>query len=84
MGCWNCNNTYLEVVKLKKLMKSKRGFIFTAAAFAAIPWILGLTLFGIPVFATWLKIVTTPSSTGFSPVWIIVGGFVVILLLKRR
>ena len=58
---------------MKKLMKSKKGFVFTAAAFiailAAVPWILGLTLFGVPVFATWLKVVfSKPSVFPPSPV----------------
>ena len=41
---------------MKKLIKSKRGFVFTAAAFIALlkfaPIMLGLVLFGIPVFGT--------------------------------
>jgi len=73
---------------MKKLMKSKKGFVFTAAAFiailAAVPWILGLTLFGVPVFATWLKVVFSKPSAGISPIWIIVIAFIVILLIKRR
>lgn len=74
------------MVKLKKLMKSKKGVApaLLLLLIPAIPWILGLTLFGIPVFGTWLKIVTTPASTGFSPIWIIVIAFIVLILLFRR
>jgi len=69
---------------MKKLMKSKKGVApLLLVLIPAIPWILGLTLFGVPIFATWLKVVTTPAKP-FSPIWIIVIGFVVILLLKKR
>ena len=70
---------------MKKLMKSKKGAgPLLLLLIPAIPWILGLTLFGVPIFGTWLKIVTTPAKP-ISPIWIIVIGFVVlILLIKRR
>ena len=70
---------------MKKLMKSKKGALpLLLVLIPAIPWILGLTLFGVPVFATWFKMATTPAKP-VSPIWFIVGGFVIlILLIKRR
>ncbi len=61
-----------------KLMKSKKGIVFTSLLLG----IAGL-LFGIPIFYTWLKLMFFTPKTGFSPVWIIVIGFIVILLLKK-
>ena len=65
---------------MKKLMKSKKGVIQFIA-----PILFGLVglLFGIPVFITWLKMITQPS-TPFSPIWIIVIAFIVLILLFRR
>ena len=48
-----------------------------------IAWILGLTLFGIPIFGTWLKMMFTPAQP-VSPIWIIVIAFIVLILLFRR
>jgi len=70
-----------------KLLKSKKGFAFTTGAFiallTALPWIMGLTLFGVPVFSTWIKGTTAPA-TPLSPIWIIVGGFVILLIIRGR
>jgi len=69
---------------MKKLMKSKKGVApLLLVLIPAIPWILGLTLFGVPIFATWLKVITTPAKP-VSPIWIIVIAFIVLILIKRR
>jgi len=70
---------------MKKLMKSKKGIApaLLLVLIPAIPWILGLTLFGVPVFATWFKMATTPAKP-VSPWIIIVGCFILIIWLKGR
>ena len=64
---------------MKKLIKSKKGIL----PLIPIAWILGLVLIGIPVFGTWLKVITTPAKP-VSPIWIAVGAFIVLVLLITR
>lgn len=68
------------MVKIKKLMKSKKGFVITGSILIGT----ALILFGIPFLGTWLKLMFSKPSAGISPIWIIVIGFVVILLLRRK